>query len=134
MQVRITIRGREYTVRGDDNAEALQALAADLDRRMAETAERTRSFDEYTIAMLTALNIASELHQLKGQVAQRLDEIDRDAASVAAMIEAALRRRPGVRRAVIGPSIHFIGATVLVVTSKTLKPDPSGIGTIRSWV
>ena len=90
MQVRITIRGREYTVRGDDNAAALQALAADLDRRMAETAERTRSFDEYTIAMLTALNIASELHQLKGQVAQRLDEIDRDAASVAAMIEAAL--------------------------------------------
>lgn len=90
MQVRITIRGREYTVRGDDNAEALQALAADLDRRMAETAERTRSFDEYTIAMLTALNIASELHQLRGQVAQRLDEIDRDAASVAAMIEAAL--------------------------------------------
>jgi cell division protein ZapA (FtsZ GTPase activity inhibitor) len=90
MQVRITIRGREYTVRGDDNTEALQSLAADLDRRMAETAERTRSFDEYTIAMLTALNLASELHQLKGQVAQRLDEIDRDAASVAAMIEAAL--------------------------------------------
>ncbi len=90
MQVRITIRGREYTVRGDDNTEALQSLAADLDRMMAETAERTRSFDEYTIAMLTALNLASELHQLKRQVAQRLDEIDRDAASVAAMIEAAL--------------------------------------------
>jgi len=90
MQVRITIRGREYTVRGDDNADELQTLAADLDRRMAETAERTRSFDEYTIAMLTALNLASELHQLKSQVASRLDEIDRDAASVAAMIEAAL--------------------------------------------
>ena len=90
MQVRITIRGREYTVRGDDNADELQTLAADLDRRMAETAERTRSFDEYTIAMLTALNLASELHQLKSQVASRLDEIDRYAASVAAMIEAAL--------------------------------------------
>lgn len=90
MQVRITIRGREYTVRGDDNADELQTLAADLDRRMVETAERTRSFDEYTIAMLTALNLASELQQLRGQVASRLDEIDRDAASVAAMIEAAL--------------------------------------------
>ena len=90
MQIRITIRGRDYTVKGDDNAEDLQQLAADLDRRMAETAERTRSFDEYTIAMLTALNLASELHQLKGQVASRLDEIDRDAASVAAMVEAAL--------------------------------------------
>jgi cell division protein ZapA (FtsZ GTPase activity inhibitor) len=90
MQIRITIRGRDYTVKGDDNAEDLQQLAADLDRRMAETAERTRSFDEYTIAMLTALNLASELHQMKGQVASRLDEIDRDAASVAAMVEAAL--------------------------------------------
>ena len=90
MQVRITIRGREYTVRGDDNAGQMQDLAVDLDRRMTETAERTRSFDEYTIAMMTALNLASELHQLKEQVASRLDELDRDAASVAAMIEAAL--------------------------------------------
>ena len=90
MQVRITIRGREYTVRGDDNAGQMQALAVDLDRRMSEMAERTRSFDEYTIAMMTALNLASELHQLKSQVAGRLDELDRDAASVAAMIEAAL--------------------------------------------
>lgn len=90
MQVRITIRGREYTVRGDDNEEDIQALAADLDRRMAETAERTRSFDEYSVAMLTALNIASELHGLKREVAQRLDDIDRDCASLGAMIEAAL--------------------------------------------
>jgi cell division protein ZapA len=90
MQVRITIRGREYTVRGDENSDDLHRLAADLDRRMTETAERTRSFDEYTIAMLTALNIASELHQFKVEVADRLDELDRDAASVAAMIEAAL--------------------------------------------
>ena len=90
MQVRITIRGREYTVRGDDNATQMQALAVDLDRRMTEMAERTRSFDEYTIAMMTALNLASELHQLKEQVASRLNELDRDAASVAAIIEAAL--------------------------------------------
>ena len=90
MQVRITIRGREYTVRGDDNATQMQALAVDLDRRMTEMAERTRSFDEYTIAMMTALNLASELQQLKEQVASRLNELDRDAASVAAMTEAAL--------------------------------------------
>lgn len=90
MQVRITIRGREYTVRGDEEEGDIQALAADLDRRMVETAERTRSFDDYTVAMLTALNIASELRQLKLRVAQRLDELDRDAASIAAMVEAAL--------------------------------------------
>ncbi len=90
MLVRITIRGREYTVRGDENEDDIQALAEDLDRRMEETAERTRSFDEYTVAMLTALNIASELQRFKQQIAQRLDELDRDAASIAAMVEAAL--------------------------------------------
>ncbi len=57
---------------------------------MAETAERTRSFDEYTVAMLTALNLASELQGLRKEVAHRLDELDRDCASVGAMMEAAL--------------------------------------------
>jgi cell division protein ZapA (FtsZ GTPase activity inhibitor) len=95
MQVRITIRGREYTVRGDENEEDIQALAADLDRRMAETAERTRSFDEYSVAMLTALNIASELAAMKREVAHRLDDIDRDCASLGAMIEAALPPEAG---------------------------------------
>ena len=90
MQVRITIRGREYTVRGDEAEEDLQALASELDGRMAETAERTRSFDEYTVAMLTALNLQSELHRVQAHVAERLDELDRDAASIAAMVEAAL--------------------------------------------
>ena len=90
MQVRITIRGREYTVRGDENEDDIQALAADLDRRMAETAERTRSFDEYSVAMLTALNIASELQALRREVAERLDGLDRDCASLGAMLEAAL--------------------------------------------
>mgnify|MGYP001251655042 CR=1 FL=1 len=90
MQVRITIRGREYTVRGDDTEGDIQVLAADLDRRMSETAERTRSFDEYTVAMLTALNLASELQGLKKQVAERLDELDRDCASIGALIESAL--------------------------------------------
>ena len=36
------------------------------------------------------IELASELHRTKEQVASRLNELDRDAASVAAMIEAAL--------------------------------------------
>lgn len=90
MQVSITIRGRQYTVRGDDSAEDVEAVARDLDQRLEEVASRTRSFDEYTIALLTALNLASELRRLRREVVGRLDEIDRDAASVAAVLEAAL--------------------------------------------
>lgn len=90
MQVSITIRGRQYTVRGDDPADDVEAVARDLDQRLEEVASRTRSFDEYTIALLTALNLASELRRLRREMVGRLDELDRDAASVAAVLEAAL--------------------------------------------
>ncbi len=87
MQVQITIRGRQYTVRGDDNEEEVATVARELDARLAEVASRTRSFDEYTIALLTALNLASELRQLRTQVKNRLSEVDREAASLAAMLD-----------------------------------------------
>jgi cell division protein ZapA len=90
MQVRITIRGRQYTVRGDDNEEEVQQVARELDARLSEVASRTRSFDEYTIALLTALNLASELHRMRKQMQGRLGEIDREAASLAAMLESML--------------------------------------------
>jgi len=90
MQVRITVRGRQYTVRSDESEEDIAAVAAELDRRMAEVAGRARSMDEYTVAMLTALNLASDLHRLRRQVADRLDDMDKDAASIAALLESCL--------------------------------------------
>ena len=90
MQIRITIRGRQYTVRGDEPAEEVQAVARDLDARLEEVSSRTRSFDEYTVALLTALNLASELHQLRRRTLSELGEIDRDAAALEAMLQAML--------------------------------------------
>ena len=90
MQVRITIRGRQYTVRGDDSEEDVRAVAAELETRLAEVASRTRSFDEYTIALLTALSLTGELRRMRGRTSERLGELDREAASLAAMLEAAL--------------------------------------------
>jgi cell division protein ZapA len=90
VQVKITIRGRQYTVRSDEAGGDTQQIAREVDARMAEVATHTRSFDEYTIALLTALNLASELHQLRQQVASRIDDFDRDVASIAAMLEAVL--------------------------------------------
>ena len=130
MQVKITIRGRGTPSEATTTLRPCRPLRPTLIGGWLRLLERTRSFDEYTIAMLTALNIASELHQPEGQVAQRLDEIDRDAASVAAMIEAAL---PGGRRGVSPGryralnTLLFIGTTILVVTAAVLEPDPSGI-------
>ncbi|MEL6348686.1 MAG: cell division protein ZapA [Myxococcota bacterium] len=88
MQVTITIRGRQFTVRGNDGGGDIQRLADEVNARMDEVANHTRSFDEYTIAMLTALNLASELQQLRKQVAGQLDDFDRDLASMSAILDA----------------------------------------------
>ena len=98
MQVRITIRGRQYTVRGEDSADDVQSVARDLDARLEEVASRTRSFDEYTVALLTALNLASELRQLRRQTLARLTDVDREAAAVEAMLEAMLPEAGGEAR------------------------------------
>jgi cell division protein ZapA (FtsZ GTPase activity inhibitor) len=95
MQVRITIRGRQYTVRGDDSEEDVRAVAAELEGRLEEVARRTRSFDEYTIALLTALNLTSELRRLRGRLSGRLGDLDREAASLLALLEAALPEEEG---------------------------------------
>lgn len=92
MHVQITIRGRQYTVRGDENGQDVREAAAEVDARLAEVAGRTRTPDEYTIALLTALNLASELRQVRSQLAQRLDDLDREVASIMALVESALPR------------------------------------------
>jgi cell division protein ZapA (FtsZ GTPase activity inhibitor) len=88
MATQITIRGRQYTVRSDEPSEDLHAVAKYVDGKMGELSRG--SFDEYTIALLAALNIASEFHRFRKQVGERLDEVDREAAAVEAILEAAL--------------------------------------------
>jgi len=88
MNVQISIRGRSYTLRTDEGADDLEEIARYVDRKMTEVGRG--SFDEYTVALLAALNIASEFRRFRHSIAERLQELDKDAASVAAILDAAL--------------------------------------------
>ncbi len=88
MNVQISIRGRSYTLRTDEAADDLEQIARYVDRKMAEVGRG--SFDEYTVALLAALNIASEFSRYRRNMAERLGDLDRDAASIAAILDAAL--------------------------------------------
>ncbi len=90
MKVQITIRGRRYTVRSDEDDIDLQEVAAYVDGKMAEMAGRSNTFDEYTIAMLAALNIASEYERFRREVDTELTEIDRELAGAGVLIDAAV--------------------------------------------
>ena len=90
MKVQITIRGRQYTVRSDEDGVDLAALAAYVDDRMSEVASRSPSLDDYTVAMLAALNIASEFERHRRRLDERLAALDRELGSAGLLLDAAL--------------------------------------------
>ena len=94
MKVRITIRGRSYTVRSDQADDDVHAIARYVDAQLAQIAQRSAA-DEYTVAILAALNIASEFDRFRRQVDRELESLDRDLASTAVVVESGL---PGGQR------------------------------------
>ncbi len=90
MKVQITVRGRRYTMRSDEPDVDLERVARYVDARMSEVASRPGHVDEYTVAMLAAMNIASEFERFRRQVDNELEALDRELASTAVLLESAL--------------------------------------------
>ena len=87
MKTRITIRGRTYTVQGDEDDGDLVAVAAFVDARMSEVAARAPGLDDFSVAMLAALNIASEYERMRESFDRELEGLDRDLAAVSLLVE-----------------------------------------------
>jgi cell division protein ZapA (FtsZ GTPase activity inhibitor) len=63
--VAVRIRGREFRIRSDEDEESLRRVARYLDETMARLEERTGTVDSLGAAMLTALNLAREVLELR---------------------------------------------------------------------
>lgn len=79
--IRVEIYDQEYHIKGDLDPAYLQRLALFLDARMRSIAGRTQTVDTVRVAILAALNIADEYHQLKvrheattRQIDEKVDE------------------------------------------------------------
>jgi cell division protein ZapA len=76
----VEIFGEVYHVRGGDESGHLQDLADLVDRKMREVAERVKG-DTARIAILTALNLADELFQIRSlQEGERVEIREKVAA------------------------------------------------------
>lgn len=64
-RVTVEIFNQEYIVKGNENAEYIEMLAAYVDRRMRMIDQRNRSLSIGKVAVLTALNLADELNKLQ---------------------------------------------------------------------
>ncbi len=65
--VKVEIYDQEYHMRGELDAEYIRQLAEYLDSKMRSIADRTHTVDSLRVAVLAALNIADEYHQLKSR-------------------------------------------------------------------
>ena len=90
MTIQIAVRGRKYTVKSDEDGVDIQRIADYVDQRMSEVASRASGLDEYTIAMLAALNIASDFERFRQQVDEEMAVMDRELASTLVLLESVL--------------------------------------------
>ena len=95
--VAVRIRGQEFRILSDDDDAWLQRVAGYLDETMATVEERTGTVDSHDVALLTALNLARELVEIRerepaaratGASAERL-------RGLIELAESALRPEPG---------------------------------------
>ena len=63
--IKVEIYDQAYTVRSDGDPDYLKQLAEYVDERMREISSGTLTVDSRKVAILAALYIADELHQLR---------------------------------------------------------------------
>ena len=73
--IKVEIYDQAYTVRSDGDPEYLKQLAQYVDRRMREISSGTLTVDSRKVAILAALYIADELHQLRMQHEQADEQL-----------------------------------------------------------
>lgn len=64
-KVTVLIYGQEYVVRGEEEPVYMEELARYVDKKMKQIAQHFPHLPVTKLAMLTALNIADELHKLQ---------------------------------------------------------------------
>jgi cell division protein ZapA len=77
--IEVEIFGHRYTLKSDFPEEQVKRVAEYVDGKMREVAQGTKSVDSLHIAMLTALNIAQDYLQEKGNTEELLQRIEEKA-------------------------------------------------------
>ena len=68
--IKVEIYNQTYNIRSDGDNEYIHQLAEYVDRKMREVTSGTYTVDSHKVAILAALHIADELHQLRTQTEQ----------------------------------------------------------------
>ena len=88
---RVTIMGRQYTLKGDLDPDYMALLARKVDEKIEELRAIAPNMDTLQLVILTALNYVDELEQLKKESgikeSSHTDEASQKALSLITMLE-----------------------------------------------
>src|SRR4051812_43855526 len=89
--IKVEIYDQAYTVRSDGDPEYLKQLAEYVDQRMREISSGTLTVDSRKVAILAALYIADELHQLRRAHEQADDQLATRSVECSEMLDRLLK-------------------------------------------
>lgn len=88
--IRVSIYGREYSIRGDADPGYIREIAHYLDMKMRQMTDNTTVPSTSKVAILAALNITDELFQRDRQIRETADDQQSAVTVLADRIEKAL--------------------------------------------
>jgi cell division protein ZapA len=92
--VHVDIHGQRYSLRSELEPQYVNELAGFLDEKMRSAARDLANADPLGIAVVTALNLADELHRARHTAHTDIDRVTAKAAEIERMIDAALAPPP----------------------------------------
>lgn len=91
--IRVEIYNQTYNIRSDGDNEYIMRLAEYVDGKMREISSGTLTVDSLKVAILAALHIADEFHQLKNQQEQTDAQLATRSAECAEMLDRVLKQK-----------------------------------------
>ena len=95
--IRVVIYDQEYYMRGDLDEQYIQMLAQYLDAKMRSIAGRTRTVDSLRVAVLAALNIADEYHQVKAKYEEASKRVGEKVEEYSRLLDRSLEEGLGTK-------------------------------------
>jgi cell division protein ZapA len=90
--VKVQIFGQTYSIQGDLEAAYVQKLARYVDEKMDAIARATSTVDTQKIAVLAALAIADELHNMRAERSDHEEMLREQAERCLTLVERALKQ------------------------------------------
>jgi cell division protein ZapA len=91
--IRVEIYNQTYNIRSDGDNEYIMRLAEYVDGKMRDISSGTLTVDSLKVAILAALHIADEFHQLKNTQQQTDAQLASRSAECAEMLDRVLKHK-----------------------------------------